>query len=59
MLSPDSVTAERIRKLSRRPPNRPFRDELFQSAGFDSLLISVTGGACRTLQSVVQSEDER
>jgi hypothetical protein len=59
MLSPDSNTTERIRKLSRRPPNRPFRDQLFEGAGFEELIIGVAGGACRRLQAVLESEGER
>jgi hypothetical protein len=55
MLAPDSNTTERVRKLSRRPPNRPFRDRLFESAGFEDLPISLAGGACRTLQAVLES----
>jgi hypothetical protein len=59
MLLPDSDTAKRIHKLSRRPPNRPFRDQLFESTGFEELLIGLAGGACRTLQAVLEAEGDR
>jgi hypothetical protein len=41
----------------RRPPNRVFRDSFFEAAGFEDLPIGLAGGACRTLQSVLESGD--
>jgi hypothetical protein len=49
--TPDSAPQ---RPISR--PNRPFRDDAYAASGLGGLTIDVAGGACRTLQAVLESE---
>jgi hypothetical protein len=43
----------------RQPPNEAFRDQLFEAAGFETLLVNLAGGACQTLQAVLDAESDR
>jgi hypothetical protein len=61
-----SHTAPRIQKqgtvtprLSRRPPNKIFRDELFIASRVETIPLNLVGGGTRCLQAVLESEDER
>jgi hypothetical protein len=46
-------------RLSRRPPNKIFRDELFIASGVETISLDLAGGGTRCLQAVLESEDGR
>lgn len=46
------------RPITRRRPNRPFRDDLRPASGLGGLTVDVIGGACRPLSALIDGEDQ-
>ena len=44
------------RPISRRAPNRPFRDEVPAPSELGGLTVGVTGGGCRLLAALLSEE---